>query len=224
MGDAPTRTLAPRVVTSGGPAPGNGGSPSDPNTPPPNIIQKAIRALTAPPPRGPSNNRSGPAASAIRKFFSADLFRQMIEFSFVPPNPVRVGEEWKARGDTPITGRGRFTYDATGKFDGWQQHGQTNCARISIRGNVHSQSGSPPASGATKETLKGTLWVEPHLSFPITSTFDSQISLTNQTTVRRIGTNSVPIKVPPKLVRQNVTLTLVDVTPLQELAAEAKAE
>ena len=33
----------------------------------------------------------------------------MIEFSFVPPNPVRVGEEWKARGDTPITGRGRFT-------------------------------------------------------------------------------------------------------------------
>jgi hypothetical protein len=148
----------------------------------------------------------------------------MLEFNFVPSSPVRVGQEWPTRGDTSITGRGRYTFDAVGKFEGWQQHSKTNCARIAVRGNLSQGKGAPAAASANKETLKGTVWIEPNLGFPITTVLDKQLTLTNQTTTRKTGTNTVTIKVPPKCIRQNVALTLLDVAPLQETSGTAPVE
>jgi len=225
--DSPARTVAPRMVantSSPTNSAGDPGAPPDVTNGPGNIIRKAIRSLTTVPP-GPVTGRRGNAASSVRNFFSQDHFRQMLEFSFAPSSPVRVGQEWKSRGDTPITGRGRFTFDANAKFEGWQEHGKTNCARIAVHGNLLSQGNSAStAASPTKETLKGTVWIEPNLSFPITTILDKQITLTNQTNIRKTGTNSVTLKTPPKFIRQNVTLTLLDVTPIQDSGNDGTVE
>jgi hypothetical protein len=181
-------------------------------------------ALTVPPVSGnplgatvtaPAVGRRSSVASTLRGFFSADLFRQMLEFSFLPSAPVRVGEEWKAQGDTPISGHGRVPYDATGKFEGWQTHGETNCARIAVRGNLRSPGGPNPAAAAPKkDTLQGTLWIDPQINFPATLMLNTHLTSPDDPKNRKPGTNNVVVKTISKSVRQNVTITLVEVTPL----------
>jgi hypothetical protein len=159
--------------------------------------------------------RRNTVANTLRNFFTQDLFRQVIEFGFVPAAPVRIGEEWKAHGDVFVSGHGRYTFDGTGKFEGWQQHGQTNCARVALSGAHVAPAKAPPPPGTNQkkqnpDSLHGTLWIDPSLSFPATSILEAHIILADQNVTRKQGTNNVTIKVPPKTVRQNLAIRLLE--------------
>jgi hypothetical protein len=219
LGDSPARANAPRVVkrmsaTNRPPVEAASATAAAP----PNVQQAA---MTAP---APVTARRSSVPSTLRNFFTPDQFRQIIEFSFIPSAPVRVGEEWKTQGDTPISGHGRPGYDAIGKFEGWQAHGETNCARIAVRGNIHPP-GAPPTPATTtpkKETLQATLWVDTRINFPATTTLNTQLIIPDNTKPRPAGTNNVNAvaKSAAKSVRQSVTITLVEATPLQGVVAE----
>ena len=59
-------------------------------------------------------------------------------------------------------------------------------------------------------SITGTLWIDTNLAFPAATVLDKQITLPEQTNTRRQGTNNIVTKTPPKIVQQNVVITLLD--------------
>jgi hypothetical protein len=228
LGDSPARTKAPRIVkrvtATNQPSVDAGSAPA---AAPVLDVQPAAVTTSL-----PVAARRSSVPSTLRNFFTPDQFRQIIEFGFLPSAPVRVGEEWKTQGDTPISGHGRPGYDAVGKFEGWQTHGETNCARIAVRGNIHPP-GAPPSPANTtakKDTLQGTLWIDTRINFPATTILNTQLLIPDNTKPRPAGTNnvasktSVVAKTTSKSVRQSVTITLIEATPIQGAMAESAGQ
>jgi len=204
--------------------------------------KKIVRIATPVPPGAPApagSPMSSPSVAndvsrTVRGFFTPDLFRTLLEFHFVPPAPVRVGEEWKESGDTPITGRiSRIKYEATCKFAGWQQQHGTNCARINALGKrvTKSPPAIPPASPGvkgsgkvapeTKTGLDGTVWINKDLGFPVSTLLDKESAFPGDTSTRLVGTNRVTTTGAPKFIRERVTITLLEVTPPAEFELKA---
>ena len=190
------------------------------------------RVFTAVPPnmsRPASTAPSGAAdtvARTLRGFFNNELFRTMLEFHFLPTAPVRVGDEWKEQGDTPISGRSsRVKYNAQCTFRGWQVRGGTNCARIDAVGKatVPTPPGNAARKGGSKSGLDGTVWINTDLSFPAATILDKESALPGDTNTRRVGTNSVTTTSGPKYVREYVSVTLLKATPPEAAAASAES-
>lgn len=190
-------------------------------------VGAAGRKFTAVPanPARPPSTGGDTVARTLRGFFNTDLFRTLLEFHFLPAAPVRVGDEWKEQGDTPITSRNnRVKYNAQCTFTGWQQHGGTNCARIDALGKSAAQTlpGKSSNKSGRKSGLDGTVWVNTDLAFPKTTVLDKESVLPGDTNTRVVGTNSVTTTTGPKYVREHVTITLLKATPPETPAANAE--
>ncbi len=222
----PLRTVTKTLITTNAPPADSGPVPTNA---PPNVVRKVGRNIGAPPPGSTPGSRRNAVSSTLRNFFTPDLYRQMLEFRFLPSALVRVGDEWKTQGDLPLNGRVQFRFDASGKFPGWQQHGQTNCARVDVHGTLSPQ-GTPPPAGPpakksspspVKDTLQATLWVDTQLSFPVTTVWDTHAALSSPNTIRQQGTNNFVTNSLPKSVHQNVAITLLDASSIEIPAVEA---
>jgi hypothetical protein len=225
VGDSPARPPGPKTVTkrsrTTNAPPVNGGSSATNGSA--NIVQTISQAInTAVAAATPAKGRS-PVANALRNLFTSEHFRQIVEFNFLPSSPVRVGQEWKSQGDTLI-GRNRVRFEATGKFPGWQQHLGTNCARVDVLGHVFS-GGAPVPTNAPpqKGVLKATLWINTQLGFPVTTVLNAGAASPASTATRAQGTNVVAKSSPAKSIQQTMTLTLLDVAPIEGTRTEAEA-
>jgi len=167
-----------------------------------------------------SSTSGGTVGSTLRKFFTQDHFRQMLEFPFLPPNPVRVGDRWPTQGDTPITTRGRFRYDASGHFAGYQMHRGTNCIRVEVEGSLAKGVAVGPKQAAKEKTLRATLWIDRELQFPVTAMLFKE-TLVPDSSTRTVGTNQVVTTLPAKVVQQHVATMLLSAKPTDK---EAPAE
>jgi hypothetical protein len=167
-----------------------------------------------------SSGNIGPVASTLRSFFTQDHFKQMLEFPFLPPNPVRVGDRWTTAGDTPISTRGRHRFTAAAKFDGWQMHASTNCARVSVEGKL-ANAYLPPGrkAGAQDNSLKATVWISRDAAFPAGMVLDKEIWTAPSSNNSPSGTNQITAANPPKNVRQRVTTRLLSVQPAEAVTA-----
>jgi len=56
----------------------------------------------------------------------------------------------------------------------------------------------------------------------VTTIVDTQLIIPDDTKVRKAGTNNVAAKTFSKSVRQNVTITLIEATPIQEPASRGR--
>jgi hypothetical protein len=161
--------------------------------------------------------------NALRNYFTQEHFAQIFEFSHLPPDPVRVGAEWTSRGATPISSRPSAQYETKDKFVGWQMNNHTNCARINIEGQLFPAGSTPPPN--KKGTISGNIWVNTALAFPMTTSFEKQVSFPDTATSRRPGTNTVAVATgPQKAIHQTVSLTLLDLTPLEEPKSSVPVE
>ncbi|MEY2407709.1 MAG: hypothetical protein QOF48_379, partial [Verrucomicrobiota bacterium] len=158
----------------------------------------------------------GKVGSTLRSFFTQDLFKQMLEFPFIPPHPVRVGDMWSAGGETYISTRGRFHYEATGKFEGWQLHLGTNCARVNVEGNLSG--GNAPAvaakPGNKAKNLRVSMWINTELQFPAAMIWEKK-TWAPDTTTRVTGTNRPVASASLKVVNQRVATTLLSAGPTE---------
>lgn len=159
----------------------------------------------------------GPVGSTLRSFFTADLFRQLLEFHYLPTNAVRVGEHWRASGDTPVSTRARQRYLAMAGFDGWQLRGGTNCARVSVEGNLPG-SYLPPGRkpGPEDNSLRATVWINRDALFPAGTITHKEI-WTPPASGSSASTN-LAIN-PPKIVRLRLATSLLSVRPTSETNA-----
>lgn len=179
------------------------------------VLRTPVPTAPAPPPDAapapvpPSSSVPSNVASTLRGFFTADLFKQLLEFPFLPSAPVRVGDQWKSQGDTPITGRGRPRYNADVKFAGWQRHLGTNCARLDVKGTLAQRVPTSKKDG----TLLGTLWLDVEAQFPAAITLSKDAVFPSSSTSRAVDTNEVSNAAAPKRVRQHMAVYLVSITP-----------
>lgn len=153
-------------------------------------------------------------ASALRNFFTQDLFKQLLEFQFLPTVPVRVGDHWQVQGDTPFSIRGRPRYTADVKFVGWQNHLGTNCARLDVDGTIAQR-----ASRTAKRdgTLDATIWIDTGSRFPLASVLSKEAAFPSNSTSRNPDTNEVANAAAPKRMRQQVTIQLLSMQPTAEI-------
>ena len=187
--------------------------PLDPGINPPpavRVIRQGGRTITTSSSSSSSSGVGGKVGSTLRSFFSQDHFKQMVELPFLPPTPVRIGDVWSARGDTPISTRGRFRYEASCKFEGWQMHSGTNCARIGVEGTLGGSNLPPGAKPPAKpKNLHATVWVNTELQFPATLVIDKSTWAPPDSSTRLAGTNRVTSTQPQKVIQQRVATTLL---------------
>jgi hypothetical protein len=213
------------AVPTGIPPPGNPPPGASGVNPPANVRVIRQKGRTTTTTTGGVTTTGGKVGSTLRSFFTQDQFKQMLEFPFLPPGPVRVGETWVAHGDTSVSTRGRYPYDASCKFDGWQMHSGTNCARISVEGNVNGGGAGPDLKTSKKpKTLHANMWINTELQFPVKLIIEKQLGISADTTTRMNGTNRVVTPQPGRVVQQRVATTLLWAAPTSTAAAAADTQ
>jgi hypothetical protein len=155
-------------------------------------------------------------ASAVRTFFTVDLFKQFLEFSFLPSAAVRPGERWTVQGETPFVGRGKPRYNAGVTFTGWQRQRGTNCARLDFKGTIAQR-----ASRSAKQdgTLHGSAWIDVEAQFPNAMVLFKDAAFPASANAKASDTNEVADAAAPKRIQQSVAFHLLSVRPTAEAAA-----
>jgi hypothetical protein len=138
---------------------------------------------------GSGRNVRGAAGAVLNKFFNQQFYRDLVEMTFLPTNPVRIGESWTnfARSGAGLYNNASAELIYT--FRGWQWHEGTNCARFDFvggtRGGTTNRKTSTSSSSSNEEAeLEGTLWFSPDIGVPVELEFDQ--SITRQTTSTRV--------------------------------------
>jgi hypothetical protein len=195
----------------------------------------------APPTNRPVIRRSA-TASAVRNLFNTDFFKQLVEFNYLPPSAVKIGDSWKTQREFYLNSTvGRLSAEATTLFKGWQKQRQqdviTNCVRLEMsaelkpqprpaapRGGTNAPPGAPPppppSSPFEEGVLHGLIWLNPEMEFPIARRFDQTVSyISGRGTVVRIeGTNRIMQRFAKNL-EQSMSIRLIDLKPLPGTAA-----
>jgi hypothetical protein len=155
-------------------------------------------------------------ASALRGFFTTDLFKQFLEFSFLPAAPVRAGDRWPAKGETPFVGRGKPAYQAEVKFTGWQRQAGTNCVRLDIQGTIAQR-----ASRSAKKdgVLQGTAWIDVESQFPALVALHKDAGFPASATAKASDTNDLADAASPRRITQDVGIRLLSLRPTGEASA-----
>lgn len=144
---------------------------------------------------GSNRNVRGAAGAVLNKFFSQQYYRDLIEMSFLPTNPVRVGESWIVRLRSGLGLYNNAPTDLTYTFRGWQFHEGTNCARFDFAGNNRSDSASGRGTSSSEDTeIEGTIWFSPDLGVPVEMMVNQSITRNSASTrvVRQPGPGGGP--------------------------------
>src|SRR5436305_1060281 len=77
------------------------------------------------------------AQAFVRRLFTPQYLRHLIDLTFVPSDPVRVNDKWPGQMTlNPGALIGSLTADVTYTFRGWQVHDQRKCALVEFSGAV----------------------------------------------------------------------------------------
>lgn len=163
---------------------------------------------------GGNNSIRGVAAQIVARCLNQQFYRDIVEMSFLPAQPVKAGDTWtidRASNVNPRGGSGMAHYTYT--FTGWQEHLGSNCARLDFTAEFKPP--GPPttntvvttnAPGTTNQTIvrrvsrqqpanieegsiSGQSWYSPDLTLAI-DTVVSQ-SATTKTPIGRRNTRTV---------------------------------
>jgi hypothetical protein len=86
----------------------------------------------------------------------------------LPPEPVKVGDHWKAHLDENGGPAGILMMDMNYIFTGWENRGGRRCALIDFNGQVTSKPGKEPAQlSLDNGTLSGKMWFSPELNMVV---------------------------------------------------------
>lgn len=180
----------------------------------------------------------GMMAGVLRGSFTVDYFKQILDVHGLPSKPVQIGETWTTQKEVPAPMVGTLLVNTTNVLKGWQQREGKKCARIEFTGSITTKPGKadPTPWGGTMKIedgrVTGTTWFAPEIGLSVETVVAQNYNLTGTrpniaqrrgTNASRAVTNATPEKFTSPM-RQNITLKLVEVTPLDQAAAPAPAQ
>ena len=156
----------------------------------------------------------------MQRYFSPTHFRQFVEFSGLPAKAVAVGETWSAKRDMFGSMVGMLVMETTNTFVGWQERQKRQCARIAITGQIslptQPNRQSPGDVAITDGQVKGTMWLDPKLEFPVELSLEQTYTVVSSQSMRgprNAGTNapaSVPVEKTSNPARQTLRFKLME--------------
>ena len=114
------------------------------------------------------------SAAMLRGMFTDQFFRQLVDWNFLPQDPVRIGGTWPATrqfATNPMDG-GTAATELTCVFEGWQQRGEDKCTVVDFSGKTRGM--GRPAKGilgffstSKPSQLTGRLWLHGEKGVPM---------------------------------------------------------
>ena len=156
------------------------------------------------------------AEPLVRRLFTPQYLRHLIDLIVLPSDPVRIGQTWTGQvGVNPGPLTGSLDADVTYTFRGWQRHDDRKCAVIEFAGLVKSAGRSnPPKSAISSKIEKGEItgksWFDSELGMVVESVSDQSVTTSGTIKWRRAATNSPPQSFTSQ-VRQHTSVKLTDV-------------
>ena len=156
------------------------------------------------------------AQSFVRRLFTPQYLRHLIDLTFVPSDPVRVNDKWPGQmtlNPGPLIGS--LTADVTYTFRGWQSHDQRKCALVEFSGTVKPR----PVPGNSKNisstfengTITGKSWFDPELGMVVESASDQTASSKGTIRWRRAVNTNAPPQSYTSTLHQHTSIKLLDV-------------
>jgi len=159
------------------------------------------------------NGGTARAQTLVRRLFTPQYLRHLIDLIVLPADPVRIKDSWSgqmALNSGPLIGG--ITGDVTYTFRGWQEHDQRKCALVEFTGTVkpRGKPGGPIANNMENGTINGKTWFDPELGIVVESISDQAATSKGSIKWRRAGTNAPPQSYTSNF-RQHTSIKLVDV-------------
>jgi hypothetical protein len=143
-----------------------------------------VEVPDAPNDRGARRAGRNAGAAMLRGLYSDELFKQMIEFSGAPREPVRIGESWVINREVAAPNVGRLIVSMTNTLRGWQEHEGKKCARIDFTGSMASKKNDDAGADATPVRVSiedgivsGHYWFDPEWGGPIETAIDQNYTV-----------------------------------------------
>ena len=174
----------------------------------------------------------------IGRIYNPQYFRQLVELTGLPKEPVKIGDSWPVKREITAGGMGALMIDLTSTFRGWQKHDNRNCALLEFSGALTPRTEAPTPDTTTnrtsdvrrliraittpagnpfnleKGTITGRSWFDPSIGFTAETTLDQ--TLVTKGSVRRTqGTNTV-MTISTNTTHQVVWIKLLDVAEIPE--------
>ncbi len=124
--------------------------------------------------------------SAFSKIpFSGGYLKQMMSVGhrYLPSRAVQPGDIWSYQEKIPMGPLGDMITDYTVTFQGWEKHGEHNCARLEFQCTAKSNPGSNSyLAGASASSLEGTSsgvsWFDPELGMIVDAVVKNDLKMT----------------------------------------------
>jgi len=155
------------------------------------------------------------AQAFVRKLFTPQYLRHLIDLTFVPSDPVRVNDKWPGQMTlNPGALIGSLTADITYTFRGWQVHDQHKCALVEFSGAVKPRP-APPNSKNISSTFEngsvtGKSWFDPELGMVVESASDQIASSKGTIKWRRAINTNAPAQSYTSTLHQHTSIKLLD--------------
>lgn len=162
-------------------------------------IQELIQRVGTDASGGRAGRGMGMMTSTLQRVYNVEYFKQIMDFTGLPQNPVRIGERWPMQKEITVPMVGTLVINTTNTLKGWQVRDGRNCARIEIDGTLSTKSGKvegmPWGSSMQLENGKvsGTEWFSPDIGLPVESSVTQSYNISGvmpDRGQRRRGTNA----------------------------------
>ena len=163
------------------------------------------------------------AEGMLRRIFSPQNVRQMVELSGLPDKPVKIGDSWPAKREL-AGNQTSIPVELNCTFKGWQQHENRKCALVEFSGAItggdtsdkdRRRSGNKSDAGNGKVEsgkMEGRMWFDPQLGMITETVVDSNLTVNSGS--RRSKSTNAPPETALTTMSQTISLKLADVTPL----------
>lgn len=166
----------------------------------------------------PGGRRGRGAASAMaRSIFNEEVLKQMIEFTGMPSNSVRIGESWTDTREIKVPMMGALVVTTTNTLRGWQERDGRKRARVDFTGTMSSKAGEEGKSLGVQMQIEsgnvsGQYWFAPEVGLATDTEVDQnyKILMAGMPQAGRNADNT--IKDMNVSVQQHVTVKLLEVT------------
>ena len=130
-----------------------------------------------------ASGKQAAAMAPLKSMFSEGYFKQMMSANlFLPPKAVQPGDTWPVQVEYSMGPLGIMVLDYTFTFQGWEKHGQRNCARLEFQGTITTKPDPDAKPAGMSMSLQGgdssgVSWFDPELGTIIDTTMNQDMTM-----------------------------------------------